>query len=644
MSYAYVKHTHLVSAGGAKSEREAISPLPKWFHIHLQGGHTMRLNRPRIPTVAVLGLTVCVGILFAAETIILKAGDFERDGTWENVDWCWHGSESDHVWIVHRPANPNGGVTGEMWTTFNGPSGNYDMDIGIHMKMNGQSFWEVRVNGNKVAGGKSPWPDAKCEPAGDQCLPIKVADNVRINKGDEIRYIGTTTKHDCVSGGVYAGWYELKLYPREGTIPDSDGTPPSAPSNLLATADGKTTINLSWDEASDDESGISSYNIYRNGEKVGSTDNTNYTDDGLSEGTTYKYQVSAVNGEDTEGEKSNESSATTEAENDTLPPEPTSAIAQSATSVKVSFNELITKESAGNTGHYSVSGGITVSGASLQGDNKSVVLTTSTLTEKTSYTLTVSDITDRSPNANTGGGQVDFMLSGEIQISNLSVGSGKAYEIVEAIAEGDKQFVDRDFTWESLGDYAGMACIRTANDDDQATDESFLSFDINTGATIYVAYRHGSDLPPWLSSWSKTGNQVCGDGCSEVYEKDFGAGTVTLGGNKPGGAGNMYTVFVDAAEGAETDRLQPTRKAVISCSIGCSTIGGTIRISGLYPHQWYTVMVTDARGSLTSGRRDSGVGGMVSLSSRHPPLGVYMVSLRSAYHRHAFTVVVLQSK
>ena len=417
------------------------------------------------------------------------------------------------------------------------------------------------------------------------------------------------------------------LFVGEGIAP-SDPTPPSAPSNLSATTAGTTTITLHWDEASDAESGISSYNVYRNGEKVGSTDNTSYTDEGLSEGTTYKYRVSAVNGEGTEGEKSNESSATTAADNDTSPPEPTAAIAQSATSVKVSFNEPITGESAENTGNYSIGGGITVSGASLQGDNRSVVLTTSMLTEKTSYTLTVSNITDRSPNANTGGGQVDFTLSGEVQIGNLSVASGKAYEIVEPIAEGDKQFIDRDFTWESLGDLAGMTYIRTANDDKAEGGESFLSFDINTGATIYVAYRHAGNLPPWLSSWSRTGKQVCGDGCSEVYEKDFGAGTVTLGGNMPGGAGNMYSVFVEAGGGG-TMIDSPGFRAGTSPAAPIRTrlSGATLRLTGFSPGRTCAVTLTDTRGRVWSVRGTAGSNGEIRVSTARLSRGVYVVRI-----------------
>ncbi|MGW6278949.1 cellulose binding domain-containing protein [Kribbella sp. NPDC055071] len=83
------------------------------------------------------------------------------------------------------------------------------------------------------------------------------------------------------------------------------GTVPGAPSGLSGTASG-TSVNLSWSAAS----GATSYNIYRNGTKVGTSSGTSYTDSGLAATTTYSYQVSGSNGTG-EGPKSNTASVTT---------------------------------------------------------------------------------------------------------------------------------------------------------------------------------------------------------------------------------------------------------------------------------------------------------------------------------------------
>ncbi|MGZ0149249.1 cellulose binding domain-containing protein [Kribbella sp. WER1] len=83
------------------------------------------------------------------------------------------------------------------------------------------------------------------------------------------------------------------------------GTAPGAPSGLSGTASA-SSVSLTWSAAS----GATSYNVYRNGTKVGSPAGTSYTDSGLSASTAYSYQVSASNSAG-EGPKSSSISVTT---------------------------------------------------------------------------------------------------------------------------------------------------------------------------------------------------------------------------------------------------------------------------------------------------------------------------------------------
>ncbi|TDO50854.1 cellulose binding domain-containing protein [Kribbella sp. VKM Ac-2527] len=68
------------------------------------------------------------------------------------------------------------------------------------------------------------------------------------------------------------------------------GTVPGAPGGLTGTP-SSSSVSLSWNAAS----GATSYNVYRNGTKVGSPTGTSFTDSGLTANTTYSYQVSASN-------------------------------------------------------------------------------------------------------------------------------------------------------------------------------------------------------------------------------------------------------------------------------------------------------------------------------------------------------------
>jgi len=135
-------------------------------------------------------------------------------------------------------------------------------------------------------------------------------------------------EQDAVGGGfdpaqAFAGDFdELRIYNRVlsaaeiAALTQRDATSPSAPTGLAATVSGEQ-INLSWTAASDAESGISGYKIYRGTTAGGETflaqvgNVTSYTDAATSPNTTYFYQVSALNGAGLESVKSNETNAVT---------------------------------------------------------------------------------------------------------------------------------------------------------------------------------------------------------------------------------------------------------------------------------------------------------------------------------------------
>jgi outer membrane protein assembly factor BamB len=114
------------------------------------------------------------------------------------------------------------------------------------------------------------------------------------------------------NGVIYAGQSNGKLY---AFTPS--GQPPAVPGApaLSATA-GNATTHLSWTAPSDGGSPITGYRIYRATASGGETlltpvsgSTLSYDDNNLTNGTTYYYRVSAVNGAG-EGALSNEASAT----------------------------------------------------------------------------------------------------------------------------------------------------------------------------------------------------------------------------------------------------------------------------------------------------------------------------------------------
>ncbi|MGD0336882.1 MAG: Ig-like domain-containing protein [Candidatus Omnitrophota bacterium] len=118
--------------------------------------------------------------------------------------------------------------------------------------------------------------------------------------------------------------------------------PPATPQGLTATAISQSQVNLSWIVANDPDVGDTvSYNIYRNGSSVPLNASllmgTTYSDTGLSTGTTYSYQVGAVDNHGAASSKSSIVSATTLAQ----PNNPPIANNQSVTTAEDTAQSII---------------------------------------------------------------------------------------------------------------------------------------------------------------------------------------------------------------------------------------------------------------------------------------------------------------
>jgi IPT/TIG domain/Fibronectin type III domain/Galactose oxidase, central domain/Kelch motif len=119
------------------------------------------------------------------------------------------------------------------------------------------------------------------------------------------------------------------------TITSSGGTPPAAPTNLSATTISNTQINLSWTASV--TPGVT-YTILRNSvpAATGRT-TTSYSDIGLTAGTTYHYQVEAVNSSGTSA-PSNTANGLTSGGTPPQPPSNLFASTLSANDIELNWN------------------------------------------------------------------------------------------------------------------------------------------------------------------------------------------------------------------------------------------------------------------------------------------------------------------
>jgi chitodextrinase len=132
-----------------------------------------------------------------------------------------------------------------------------------------------------------------------------------------------------------------------------DGTPPTGPPVLTATALSSTRIDLAWQAASDPESGIQGYTVYRDGILAGRAGTTTFTDENLVPNTAYTYTVTAVNGVGVEGPPSPSATATTFPDQ-TPPTAPTNLSAIAVTSSRIELAWSAASDPESGVTHYRI--------------------------------------------------------------------------------------------------------------------------------------------------------------------------------------------------------------------------------------------------------------------------------------------------
>ena len=139
-----------------------------------------------------------------------------------------------------------------------------------------------------------------------------------------------------------------------------DVTPPSVPSNLAISTPSYQEADLSWQGAHDNV-GVTNYNIYRNGNLVGSSSSTTFNDTGLSPQTNYQYTLTAADAAGNVSAPTTVTSVTTPALPDSTPPSvPAGVTAVAATPVQVNVSWQASTDNVGVAGYHVYRNGLLV--------------------------------------------------------------------------------------------------------------------------------------------------------------------------------------------------------------------------------------------------------------------------------------------
>jgi len=147
---------------------------------------------------------------------------------------------------------------------------------------------------------------------------------------------GTVTRLQTAGATVYRTDTSGTMSYVISSVPASDTTSPTAPSNLAAIAVSSTVINLSWTAATDNVA-VTGYQISSGGVFLSSSTSKTYSNTGLTPSTLYSYTVKAYDAAGNKSSQSNTATATTIAapsanQSDTTAPSVPASLTATATS------------------------------------------------------------------------------------------------------------------------------------------------------------------------------------------------------------------------------------------------------------------------------------------------------------------------
>lgn len=157
----------------------------------------------------------------------------------------------------------------------------------------------------ELAGGTtlSVYDDASGAPAVEVYSVAGMAHGLAVDPGSGAEQCGTAGTYYLDT--ICSSYRTARFWGLDGGG-ESPGTLP-APTGVTVTGTTDTTAALSWDAVT----GAASYDIHRDGTKVGTATSAGYTDTGLATGTAYRYTVAAVDSSGARGAASAAVTATT---------------------------------------------------------------------------------------------------------------------------------------------------------------------------------------------------------------------------------------------------------------------------------------------------------------------------------------------
>ena len=145
-----------------------------------------------------------------------------------------------------------------------------------------------------------------------------------------------------------------------------------------------------------------------------------------------------------------------------------------------------------------------------------------------------------------------------MDVANIKTTNSQPYRAT-TIAVGGRAYGNRQYSWQSLpSEIIGHTFIESLNGDSDvgSTGDSFLSFDLDSDADVYVAHDERiTEKPSWLKDFRGTSlRALTRDTSYQLFTKRFPPGKVRLGGNTLDGVTKARSQYVTIIKPAP---LQP---------------------------------------------------------------------------------------
>lgn len=222
--------------------------------------------------------------------------------------------------------------------------------------------------------------------------------------------------------------------------------------------------------------------------------------------------------------------------------------------LQISFNYPVDRQSATNLVNYTVTPAGNILSASLEADEKTVILTTDAHFEGIPYTIAAKNIKPKGTNR-----AVEIPLySTYTYLPSLGVYVRcMAKTNIEYLQPGKEYYTDSHYITTAVPkELINSRLIKTPNSDKNNKQDHYLSVILTTNAVVYIAYdSRAKTVPVWLTKQFTKTDMTLGvtesGGKMILWKNIFPAGEIVLGGNKAGGAVNassMYLVIIQAVD------------------------------------------------------------------------------------------------